>query len=148
MNNDTPDVQEYAGFWRRFAAYLIDGVIVAFAVLQLRALWWAQMVSIYDIDTLNKILTGVVSTMTFLLTWVYTSGMESSPLQGTIGKLAVGLYVTDLQGQRISFRKASGRYFGKILSGLILSIGFIMAGFTARKQALHDMMAGCLVMRK
>ncbi|MGB6469852.1 MAG: RDD family protein, partial [Candidatus Acidiferrales bacterium] len=68
--------------------------------------------------------------------------------QGTLGKRALGLLVTDLEGRRVSFGRASGRYFGKIVSALILMIGFIMAGFTEKKQALHDMLAGCLVLRK
>jgi uncharacterized RDD family membrane protein YckC len=74
--------------------------------------------------------------------------MESSPFQATIGKVAVGIYVADLQGQRISFGRATGRFFGKILSGAILLIGYLMAGFTEKKQALHDTMAGCLVLVK
>jgi uncharacterized RDD family membrane protein YckC len=74
--------------------------------------------------------------------------MESSPLQATIGKLAVGLRVTDLQGQRISFGRATGRFFAKWLSGAILLIGYLMAGFTEKKQALHDRIAGCLVLWK
>jgi uncharacterized RDD family membrane protein YckC len=86
--------------------------------------------------------------MSLLLTWAYYSGMESSPLQATIGKLVVGIYVTDLQGQRISFGRATGRWFGKIISGAILLIGYLMAGFTEKKQALHDMMARCLVLMK
>jgi uncharacterized RDD family membrane protein YckC len=53
-----------------------------------------------------------------------------------------------MNGEKISFGKATGRYFGKIISGMILCIGYIMAGFTEKKQALHDMMAGCLVVRK
>jgi uncharacterized RDD family membrane protein YckC len=56
--------------------------------------------------------------------------------------------VTDAQGNRIRFGRATGRYFGKILSGLILYIGFMMAGCTPRKQALHDMLADTLVVRK
>jgi uncharacterized RDD family membrane protein YckC len=74
--------------------------------------------------------------------------MESSVKQATLGKLAIGIIVTDLQGSRITFGRATGRYFGKILSSLILSIGYIMAGFTEKKQALHDMIAGCLVVMK
>jgi uncharacterized RDD family membrane protein YckC len=65
-----------------------------------------------------------------------------------LGKKALGLEVTDLQGRRISFARATGRFFGRIISGLILAIGFIMAGFTERKQALHDILAGCLVIRR
>ena len=83
--------------------------------------------------------------ITSILTWFYYAGMESSSRQATIGKSIMGIYVTDLDGQRISFLRATGRYFAKILSALILMIGFIMAAFTARKQALHDMIAGTLV---
>jgi uncharacterized RDD family membrane protein YckC len=74
--------------------------------------------------------------------------MESSSWQATLGKKILGLRVTDLAGNRITFARASGRFFGKILSGMILGIGFLMAGFTARKQALHDILAGCLVLRQ
>ena len=74
--------------------------------------------------------------------------METSKFQGTLGKMALGLIVTDLSGQPITFGRATGRYFGKIISSLTLSIGYMMAGWTQQKQALHDMMAGCLVLRK
>ena len=74
--------------------------------------------------------------------------MESSSKQATLGKLALGIVVTDLSGNRISFGRATGRYFGKIVSGMIMCIGYIMAGFTERKQALHDIMASCLVILK
>ena len=80
--------------------------------------------------------------------WLYFAVMESSAKQATLGKMAVGIRVTDLAGNRVSFLRASGRYFGKIISGMILCVGYLMAAFTARKQALHDMMAGCLVVRK
>jgi uncharacterized RDD family membrane protein YckC len=73
--------------------------------------------------------------------------MESSSKQATLGKMALALKVTDLQGRRISFARATGRHFAKIISGMILLIGYIMAGFTERKQALHDMIAGTLVIR-
>ena len=62
--------------------------------------------------------------------------------------MALGLKVTDLQGKRISFARATGRHFAKLLSGMILLIGYIMAGLTERKQALHDMIAGTLVVRE
>ena len=71
--------------------------------------------------------------------------MESSAKQATLGKLALAIKVTDLNGNRISFGRASGRYFAKIISGLIFCIGYIIAGFTEKKQALHDMIANCLV---
>ena len=74
--------------------------------------------------------------------------MESSKLQGTVGKIALGIEVTDLDGNQISFGKANGRYFCKIISTIILMIGYIMVAFTEKKQGLHDMMAGCLVVNK
>ena len=77
--------------------------------------------------------------------WLYYALMESSSFQATIGKRALGLKVTGMNGEPISFGTASIRYFGKILSHLIFSIGYIMAAFTEKKQALHDMLAGCLV---
>jgi uncharacterized RDD family membrane protein YckC len=80
--------------------------------------------------------------------WLYFAYFESSEWQATLGKRALNLVVTDLQGHRISFGRASGRYFGKLISGkLCLGIGYLLAGFTEKKQALHDMIASCLVLR-
>lgn len=82
-------------------------------------------------------------------TWLYFALMESSARQATVGKIALGLFVTDLQGRRITFGRATGRFFAKIITGLVpLFIGYIMAAFTARKQALHDMIASCLVLKR
>jgi len=84
-----------------------------------------------------------------LAQWLYFAYLESGEKQATWGKQAMNIYVTDLAGNRLSFGRASLRYFGKIISGLIpLFIGYIMAGFTERKQALHDMIASTLVLRK
>jgi uncharacterized RDD family membrane protein YckC len=83
-----------------------------------------------------------------LMFWLYCAAFESSGWQATPGKKLLGLYVTDLKGNRISFLRASGRFLGKALEQLTLFIGFLMAGFTAKKQALHDMLCGCLVLRK
>ena len=84
----------------------------------------------------------------FVLWWLYFSIMESSPLQATLGKMALSIRVTDTAGQRISFLRATGRTLAKIIYGAILLIGYIMVAFTERKQALHDMMAGTLVVTK
>jgi uncharacterized RDD family membrane protein YckC len=85
---------------------------------------------------------------TFVAGWLYFAVLESSTLQATPGKMALGLYVAGVDGRRIGFGKASGRFFGKILSSLLLGIGYVVAAFSQRKQALHDMMAGCLVLRR
>lgn len=85
--------------------------------------------------------------VSLLVTWLYYALCESSSWQGTVGKKVCGLRVTDMNGSQINFGKATGRHFGKILSGLILGIGFIMIAFTEQKQGLHDIMAGTLVLR-
>jgi uncharacterized RDD family membrane protein YckC len=77
---------------------------------------------------------------------LYFAVCESSAWQGTLGKLALGIRVTDLQGERISFPRALGRYFAKILSAIILGIGFLMVAWTQRKQGLHDMICDTLVL--
>lgn len=142
-------VKEYAGFWRRFAAYIIDVVIVSYF---LNSLYWFLMNQVrigsrqYDMqETAVGIAFIPISIIVF---WCYFSGLESSPLRATLGKLMLGIFVTDLNGQRISFGKATGRHFGKFISSFILTIGYLMAGFTEKKQALHDLMAGCLVLRR
>ncbi len=90
----------------------------------------------------------VLAGVAILGQWLYFAYLESGEKQGTWGKQMLGIYVTDLTGNRISFGRASGRFFAKIISGLIpLGIGYIMAGITERKQALHDMIASCLVLR-
>ncbi len=139
----------YAGFWRRWAAYILDAVIVGYVANSFYFFMLNQVMRQRGIDfdphTIAHIYHNI---LTVILAWAYFAGMESSPLRATLGKAAVGLFVTDLNGDRISFGQATGRFFGKIVSSLILCIGFMMAGWTSRKQALHDQMAGTLVLRK
>ena len=92
--------------------------------------------------------TQLASLAGILIGWLYSALLESSPNQATVGKMALGIKVTDLDGERISFGRATGRHFGKILSFLILCIGYLMVAFTERKQGLHDLMAGTLVVDK
>ena len=84
----------------------------------------------------------------FAGSWLYHTMMESSRHQATLGKMALGIKVTDLNGARISFARANGRFFGKWISSMIMNIGYLMAAFTEKKQALHDILAGCLVISK
>jgi uncharacterized RDD family membrane protein YckC len=84
-----------------------------------------------------------------VLQWLYFAYLESGEKQATWGKQAMGMYVTDMAGQRITFGRASGRFFAKIVSGMVpFLIGYIMAAFTARKQALHDMIVNTLVLKR
>lgn len=80
-----------------------------------------------------------------LLSWAYRAGMESSVYQATLGKLTVKLKVTDLEGRRLSFARATGRYFSKYLSALSLGVGYLMVAFDSEKQGLHDRIAGTRV---
>jgi uncharacterized RDD family membrane protein YckC/Tfp pilus assembly major pilin PilA len=129
----TTDV--YANFWQRFGGLVIDYLIVAVGLGILAAI---LIPAAPDFGGLLVLLAAVA----------YYVGFESSPLQGTPGKLAMSIKVTDLEGERIGIGRALGRYLGKIISWLILGIGFIMAAFTGRRQGLHDLMAGTLITRK
>jgi uncharacterized RDD family membrane protein YckC len=91
---------------------------------------------------------GIASAVTAVLAWLYYALMESSKYQATLGKIVLGIVVTDTSGQRISFGRATGRYFAKIISQIILLIGYIMIAFTEKKQGLHDIIASTLVVVK
>lgn len=143
---------EYAGFWLRFAAYLVDTVIIFLIFIPLTLALAVASASVTDGDdngamALFQLANMGLNLVSIVVTWLYSSLLESSSWQATIGKKAVGIRVTDMNGNRISFGKATGRHFGKLLSSLICAIGFIMAAFTEKKQALHDMLAGTLVVR-
>lgn len=143
----------YAGFWRRVVAYVVDGLLVGVVMTILVMLFAAGAVGSIAAGSPEAAaaaagMVGLVNLASIIGMWLYFALMESSATQGTLGKMAVGLLVTDLDGGRIGFGRATGRFFGKILSGLIFAIGFLMAGFTARKQGLHDMLASTLVVNK
>jgi uncharacterized RDD family membrane protein YckC len=152
----------YAGFWLRFVSYIIDNLVLGIPVVILVVV----LLAAFGLTgALGQIHPGEPPEAMFALFgigflfcvifvalvggWLYYAMMESSPKQATLGKMALGLYVTDMEGRRVSFGRASGRFFSKIITNLIpLAIGWMLAGFTAKKQALHDMIAGCLVLRK
>ena len=144
-----------AGFWKRFAAAFIDGIVAGTAILVIAApILTLMMLSVVsdveepDPRALSAVFEGAANLLALAIGWVYFAAMESSPLQGTLGKLALRIRVTDLGGDRIGFGQATGRYCGKFLSALLLFAGFVMAAFTERKQGLHDKLAGCLVVNR
>jgi uncharacterized RDD family membrane protein YckC len=145
-------VVEYPSFWLRFCGYFLD-YLLTWAVtqgLQFALVSAANQTAGTGPGAQNVVIGASLSASvaSLVLAWLYEALMESSSYQATLGKLAVGIKVCDLYGRRISFARATGRHFGKILSGLILLIGYIMAAFTERKQALHDIMAGTLVVKR
>lgn len=150
MNAETPDHTDggqqnstcppplfhgYAGFWERYAAAFIDGVILSVAGV--------LMGGVVDVPR-----TTGIQAIVAVMFWLYFALFESSPMQATPGKMAVGIKVTGMDGNRISFGRASGRHFSKILSALICLAGYVMAAFTQKRQGLHDIIAGCLIVNK
>ena len=146
-------------------AWIIDRLIlqIPFGIIGLVTLgtaFWSfrdmfhDLPNFEDVDQIirfvsHMIFVGVwVGLLKTVIRWLYYSLFESSQLQATPGKMALGVVVTDMDGARISFARATGRHFGKIISAMILGIGYMMAGWTEKKQALHDMMANCLVVKK
>jgi len=178
----------YAGFLRRFAAFLIDSllILVVLGILLLLILWaevgkptsyssvehtvehpadpisWLvySLIIVPSVVAVEAVIlqmvwiVWVVSILinliicSIVISWLYFALMESSRREATFGKMALGIIVNDRKGQRVSFGRATGRHFAKLISGVILVIGFIMAGFTAKKQTLHDMIAECVVVKK
>jgi uncharacterized RDD family membrane protein YckC len=156
----------YAGFWLRFVAYLIDGLIVGIpsAIIAVVAIIMtggfaafaarfptnpnpdpAQVLAVF-VSMFG--LFAIIAICSLAISWLYFAGMESSERQATLGKSILALRVTDNNGQRLSFGHASGRYFAKLITGLVpFAIGWILAGLTEKKQALHDFIAGTLVWR-
>lgn len=123
--------ESYAGFWRRLAAYLIDYLIL--------------YIPYYFIDSTYGHLAYLSD---LFIAWPYYAIMESSKKQATVGKIVLGIIVTDLNGNKISFVRATGRFFAQYISTIILFIGYIMIAFTECKQGLHDIIAGTLVWKK
>ena len=172
----------YAGFWKRFAAVIIDGILTGFVLGFLSGFYDFEAVSREFMSSgasqeqIDGFARGLGSIIGLFSYWVYAAAMESSPLQATLGKMAFRIKVTDINGFRVSFARASGRHFGK-LSGMPLGMGILLMAlfatlpqpifvallllsiltwqfpvaivpFTAKKQGLHDMMARCLVVNK
>ncbi len=155
-------LEDYAGFWKRVAAYILDAIILYIPSLLIQkmmggdaaeaAMKQAQAAAPGDPHVMMLALTQFYSAMfpavliISVITWLYFAFCESSAWQATIGKLALGIRVTDTQGARISMPRALGRYPAKYLSAFILCIGFLMVAWTQRKQGLHDLIASTLVL--
>jgi uncharacterized RDD family membrane protein YckC len=137
----------YGSFLRRLAAALIDGIIMMVVQTAIFLPFGKNLVADASTGNISPMF-WVAYLLVIGANVAYYSILESSEKQGTFGKQAMGLVVTDINGERISTMNAMGRYFAKIPSGLILAIGFLMQPFTQKKQALHDIIAGTLVFKK
>lgn len=153
----------YAGFWMRFVAIIIDGILVgiirAFLVVPILATVGITFASGFEnfdsgnMDELIPFIATIVAAAAALavlstIIWVlYGTLMEASKYQATLGKIALGLIVTDINGGKLDFSKSLVRNLAKILSNFIFLIGYIMAAFTEKKQGLHDIIAGTVVVK-
>ena len=169
---------EYAGFFRRFFAWALDNIILIILITFLGIIIFNDTLTgdfinfvVFESFITNTGIFGIIliifvglhdgwfdsfegikflmfQLFTTMLIWFYFTRFESLPMKATFGKKIMGIIVTDLNGNPISFARANGRYFAKIILSIILLIGFIMAAFTKKKQALHDKIAGTLVVKK
>jgi uncharacterized RDD family membrane protein YckC len=160
---------QYAGFWIRFVAYFVDSLIVGIpmtvVIVVVVMIFGAGSIAAFksipanpDPDQIQAQLIPMITALigayaiffvvVIVLSWLYFALMESSDRQATFGKAMLNLRVADANGNRLSFGHASGRFFSKIITGMVpFGIGYIMAGFTQKKQALHDFIAGTVVIR-
>ena len=164
IQQEPPQEIEYAGFFRRFGGYLVDSAIISIisgiisqVIMVLMGGNLTELMNNANIDPNNPVIPPeIVSSFgdiffvlliaNFILSWLYFAGFEGSGLQATPGKRIFGMRVADLDGDPIGFGAATGRFLGKAVSSLIFGIGYLMAAFTSKKQALHDMIAGTVVL--
>jgi len=157
----------YAGFWVRYVAHVVDELILFVPVMAMK-LGVLLVAKVYGVTPLGahhgvpylfEDANGIVNSfyidsfvgvmfISLVIHWLYFSLLESGEAQATVGKKVMKLRVKDEKGRRISFGRATGRYFSKILSGLTIDFGYIMAAFMPRNQALHDIIAGTVVVRR
>jgi uncharacterized RDD family membrane protein YckC len=147
-------VNPYGGFWIRVLAYFIDRIVVGILLAPFCVVFGLRMAHLHHsfhhdpAEFAPIIHLGVAfALMALAVQWLYEALLTSSSWQATVGKRVLNLKVTDEFGNPISFEKATGRFFAKIISSLTLCIGYLMVAFTARKQGLHDMLARTLVMK-
>ncbi len=145
----------YAGFWRRFGAAVVDCLVLLFAVVllivPLSLILGLSSIIVWPISSalgiLPALLLPVLDLKIQVLAWLYFALMESSSWQATIGKKLFSVRVITAEGKPLSFGRATGRHFGKYLSVIIWMLGFVLAAFTPKKQALHDIIAETVVVK-
>ncbi|MFM9276555.1 RDD family protein [Paenibacillus jiagnxiensis] len=151
----------YVGFWRRMGASFIDNLIIGTVLYVVNLIFFLIATAVFggffsvyqfEFDDLLKpaviVFAVVVCVINVMIVWLYCAFMEASKFRGTLGKVAFEIAVVDINGERITFSQATGRYWGKHLSFLTLCIGFVVAGFSKNKQAMHDRMARTFVIDK
>ena len=146
----------YASFISRTIAFIIDYLLISFIlgvilsiIKPLGFAFEGPEVMEYNEETIRELrdAAGPIMPFFFVGMWLYNAIMHASRWQATLGKRFVGIVVTDLDGERINFLKASLRFAGKLVSMMILLVGFLLAAITSRRQALHDLIGGTVVLK-
>jgi uncharacterized RDD family membrane protein YckC len=147
-----PPRPAFAGFWLRAVAYLIDTILISLVFGLIASFYPSTFIKFPDAPSTSLTslpqLTPIAFAITITATWFYYTMFEASIWQATPGKRVLRLYVADLNGQRVTFGRAGARNLAKMISSLTFLVGYLVAGFTEKKQALHDILASCLVLRK
>ena len=141
-------IYHYAGFWTRLCAMMIDGLILSIPFFLITMVCSLPVALSKDPGPDKVMLSLFGNLVGFILQWLYFAMMECGPRMGTYGKSAMNIMVLDTSGDQISFGRASARYFSKSLSLITFLVGYIMAGFTPEKRALHDYVAGTMVVKR
>ncbi len=134
----------YGGFWRRAAAVFLDSFVLFFPLATIRVLYGLDMTGEWRPDSMAW---WMVSCLEVVLSWLYGALLISGPARGTLGLQVMGLHVTRLRGERVSFGRATWRYFAQFLTLLTLGVGYVMQVFTPRRQTLHDLVSATVVVR-
>ncbi len=137
----------YAGFLRRLGAYLVDSILLGIPTVLLLEALRLPSPDMQELMAAPLQELAILVTAVYVIQWPYFAGFEASGWQATPGKRLVSVRVTDVDGDRVSFARASARYYGKVLSEALLAIGYLMIVVTEKKQGLHDMLADCLVLQ-
>lgn len=133
----------YVGFWPRVVATIVDGLVTTIVSCGCVSVL-IVMLSLFrcrDIEFVSYLCPLIA----VIIGWLYSALMESCPCQATLGKMVIRAKVVDGMGRRMGFGQATGRFFAKYLSALILCVGYVMAAFDERKRGLHDMIASTYV---
>lgn len=137
----------YGGFWRRFVALLLDTLVLYFPAATIRVLLGLPAVNLFNTINVDSSATMLASSLELFIDWFYAVLFVTSPARATLGMMVMDLQLTGLAGERVSFARATGRYFAQFLTIATVGIGYVIQPFTSRRQTLHDMLSSTVVVR-
>jgi uncharacterized RDD family membrane protein YckC len=147
-----PPRPAFAGFWLRAVAYLIDNILMSVLFALVASFHPYTFLKSPDAASISLAappqLTPIAIALWIIVSWFYFTMFEASTWRATPGKRILRLYVADLSGKRVTFVRAAARNLARSISNLTFLVGYLVAGFTEKKQALHDILASCLVLRR